>query len=157
MRVRHLVSNVKYIDAETEWSVKDMPPKHAPIYPKTKPMRAGWTWRSARCVTATRDYILVAECNPARDNWKAMLILDTGTGHSVVGRFEYHGSHPGLHAHSDCDRSGIEVGPKSIDNLLRIPTAKSFHRRLAAWTENTFWEAAKRFFRIEHRKGPLGI
>lgn len=157
MRVRHIISERKLIDSETSWSTRDMAPKFAPIYSKTKPIRAGWTWRSAKCTTLTKAFTLVAECNPARDNWKALLIADTGNGHSVVGRFEYHGSHPGTHFHADCDRSGLETGSKSIDNLGRIPSAKAFHRRSAAWTEATFWDAAKKFFRVKERTGPLGI
>src|SRR5205823_7723514 len=101
MRVRHLISARKYIDSETSWSSKDMQPRQAPVYPKTKPMRSGWVWRSARCVTSSQNFVLVSECNPIRDNWKAMLMLETTEGWSVVGRFEFHGSHPGLHAHSD--------------------------------------------------------
>lgn len=85
-----------------------------------------------------------------------MLIVETDKGYSVIGRFEDHGSHPGVHCHSDCDTSGLEVGPKSID-VRRIPPANSFHRRSAAWSEIRFWEAAKRFFRIEDRPGTLGL
>lgn len=157
MRVRHLVALEKMIDSETAWSAKDMQPRFAPIYPKTKPIRAGWVWKSARCKVEEQNYILLAECNPPRDNWKAMLICELQDGWSVVGRFEFHGSHPGLHFHCDCDRSGRETGAKSIDNLSRIPSANSFHRRLNAWTENAFWEAAKSFFRISDKQGVLGL
>ena len=92
---------------------------------------------------------------PTRDNWQATLILCTEAGASVIGRYEYHGSHPGLHVHADCERGGLELGSMSIDNLPRRPPAHSFHRRSSAWTENTFWEAARKFFRVEERKGPL--
>ncbi len=40
-----------------------------------------------------------------------MLIIQTSEGYSVIARFEDHGSHLGLHCHSDCDTSGLEVGP----------------------------------------------
>lgn len=156
MRVRHIISTPKYIESETQWSTDDMPPKHSLIYPKKKPMRAGWTWRAARCVTAGENFVLLAECNPPRANWKAMLIVETAAGPSVIGRFEDHGSHPGLHCHSDCDTSGLEVGTKSID-ARRIPPANSFHRRSRQWTETSFWNAASAFFKVEHRKGTLGI
>jgi hypothetical protein len=158
MRVRHIVSSEKIIITETRWSTKDMPPKHAPIYLRTKPVRAGWQWKSAKMKRETSpEYILVAECNPKRNNWKAMLIVETDAGPSVVARFEYHGSHPGLHAHAHCERGGIEIGASSIDDLPRIPKAGRLHRRTNAWTESTFSEAAKRFFRIEVEKGPLGL
>jgi hypothetical protein len=127
-----------------------------PVYSKTKPIRAGWQWRSSKVEGPEgKAYILVAECNPVRDNWKAMLILETMSGPSVVARFEHHGGHPGLHAHAHCERGGIEVGPSGLDFLARIPRASSPHRRTNAWTQGTFWEAAKKFFRVEEDKGPL--
>src|SRR2546427_11495412 len=106
MRVRHIVSDEKTIVAEkTKWSTKDMPPKHAPVYSKTKPIRAGWQWKSAKIKGQNNvEYILVAECNPKLNNWGAMLIVETDTGPSVVARFEHHGSHPGLHGHAHCER-----------------------------------------------------
>lgn len=100
--------------------------------------------------------MLLALVNRARDNWQAMLLQErVGEGWSIVARYEHHGSHPGLHIHSDCDRSGIETGPSSLDKLGRIPAATERHRRIPVWTEAGFWEAAKRFFRIQEQKGPL--
>ena len=84
-----------------------------------------------------------------------MLIRETDAGASLVGRFEYHSSHPGLHAHAHCERSGIEMGGSSIDNLVRFPPADGKHRRMSAWTEATFWEASKRFFRVRQNQGTL--
>ncbi|MGP0058732.1 MAG: hypothetical protein ACLPID_05550 [Beijerinckiaceae bacterium] len=155
MRVRQLIERRKTIISETAWSSSDMQPKHSPVYTKTKPMKAGWRWRSARIESDGLNFILTAECNTARDNWKAMLILDNDAGASVVGRLEYHSSHPGLHAHAHCERGGVEMGGSSIDNLARIPPTTGKHRRMSAWTEATFWEAAKRFFRIKPDEGPL--
>jgi hypothetical protein len=156
MRVRHIVGQKKQTQTDTKWSIKDLTPRYAPIYTKTKPIRAGWQWRSSKVIDATgREYVLLAECNPRRDNWKAVLILETSDGPSVVARFEYHASHPGLHVHADCSRGGIETGAIGLDNLARLPPAGNMHRRKHAWTEGTFWEAAKRFFRVEEQKGTL--
>lgn len=157
MRVRHIIRLKKELLTDTDWNTTDLQPRHAPIFPKTTPIRAGWKWRSARASCQGQDYILYAKCNPRRDNWQAVLILTADEGASVVARFEYHGSHPGLHAHAHCNRSGIDIGPRGLDDLVRTPPAgsNSYHRRKNAWTENGFWEAAKRFFRIEEQKGPL--
>ena len=40
-------------------------------------------------------------------------------------------------------------------DLPRRPSAGAGQRRILAWTEDSFWEAARRFFRIRERKGPL--
>lgn len=76
MRVRNIVSGEKTIVTETKWSTKDMPPKHAPVYSKTKPIRAGWQWKSAKIKGQnSAEYILVAECNPERNNWRWLIPL----------------------------------------------------------------------------------
>jgi hypothetical protein len=157
MRVRRLIRLEKELLSDTDWKTTDLQPRFAPIFPKTTPIRAGWRWRSARASGAEGEYVLLAKCNPPRDNWQACLILTLDEGASVVGRFEHHGSHPGLHAHAHCERGGVETGTRGLDDLVRVPAAgsTSYHRRRNAWSENGFWEAAKRFFRIKERKGPL--
>jgi hypothetical protein len=155
MRIRSLITAKKVQTTDTSWSHADLQPRHAPIYKRTKPIRAGWQWRSAQAESGNAKFVLLAECNPRRGGWKAALILETENGASVVSRLEDHMSHPGLHLHADCDRGGQEIGASGLDGLGRRPSAGARHRRLQAWTENAFWEAAKTFFRIEERKGPL--
>jgi len=99
--------------------------------------------------------MIVAVCNPRRGNWKSMLLMKVGTEHSVVARFEHHDSHPGLHVHSHCDRSGIEVGASSLDRLVRVPPVGLRHRRQNAWTLSTFWAASRKFYRAVDNLGPL--
>ncbi len=155
MLVRSLIAARKMQTTDTGWSSVDLQPRYAPIYKRTKPIRAGWQWRSAQAESGNAKFVLLAECNPERGGWKSVLILETEIGASVVSRFEDHGSHPGLHIHADCTRSGRETGATGLDGLGRRPSAAARHRRLQAWTENGFWEAAKRFFRIEEPRGPL--
>ena len=157
MRVRHLIEKTKIVKSDTGWSQNDMPPRYSPIYSKSRPIRAGWKWRSSHCHAAdiATDFILTALCNVRRDNWQAYLMVETDAGHSVVARFESHGSHPGLHGHSHCDRGGIEIGASGLDNLVRCPPANEVHRHTNAWTEATFWEAARRFFRVREKQARL--
>jgi hypothetical protein len=155
MRVRKLLVEPKVQQSDSNWRRDDMQRRYAPVFKRTRPIRSGWQWRSARATSDEREYILTALCNPGRDNWQAMLIICEEAGASVVARYESHGSHPGLHVHADCARSGLETGPASIDNLPRRPAARGGHRRIGAWTENSFWEAARRFFRVRERGGPL--
>ena len=155
MRLRRLILEEKAIENDGQWSDRDLQPRYAPIYARTKPIRAGWQWRSSRIASETGTYILLAECNPRRNNWTAKLIRETAHGPSVVARFESHASHPGLHVHAHCERGGLETGATGLDNLVRTPPAGSRHRRTNAWTETTFWEAAKRFFRVREEQGVL--
>lgn len=158
MRVRQLISEPKEMEEDTGWQTSDLQPRYAPIFPKTTPIRAGWKWRSARALGQSGSFVLLAKCNSRRDNWQACLMCwNADDSPSVVARFDHHASHPGLHAHSHCGRSGLEAGPSGLDDLIRVPKAgnRSFHRRNHAWTERAFWEATKRFFRISEKKGPL--
>jgi len=161
MRVRHLISKDKQLVTDTDWRYDGMQPRYAPVYKQTRPTPRGWTWRSARAEAAGGNdgdsFMLVVRCNPARDNWSAWLLYVWNSRPmtaSLVARLEHHGSHPGLHAHGDCARSGIEEGPSSIDNLARFP-GPGDERRHIAWTERRFWDYAKRFFRIEDPTGSL--
>ena len=155
MRVRQIIRQQKLLVSETAWTGSDIPPRHAPIYVRTYPIRAGWKWKSARLTSNGQTLILLALCNPLRDKWQAVLMVEKSQGVSVVCRFEHHGSHPGLHVHSNCERSGMEVGAIGMDNLDRFPQNGRYHRRDVAWTETTFWEAARRFFRLRLNDGPL--
>ena len=155
MRICRLIIEEKTQESDSGWRSDDLQPRHSPVFTRTRPIRAGWRWRSARAVAGERQFVLVVLCHPGRNNWQAMLILCTESGGSLVGRYEYHGNHPGLHAHAHCWRGGNEIGPGSVDNLLRVPSSGVPHRRRFAWTENSFWEAARRFFRVKEGKGPL--
>lgn len=156
MRVRHLITESKTEESDTRWRSSDLQPRYAPIYPRTRPIRAGWEWRSARAVGTDRRYVLLAQCNPNRGNWQSLLILEGSEGPSVVARFEDHGSHPGLHTHVDCERVGVDTGPNSLDDLARLPSAHNYHRRKRAWTREEFWTASQRFFRVATEQEPQG-
>jgi len=153
--VRGFIRTRKTLTSDTNWQTGDIPPRHSRIFAKTKPMGPSWEWRSAQVSSADGDYVLLAQCNQNKMNWKAILIRLDVAGASVVSRFEDHASHPGLHAHAHCERSGVEIGATSLDNLARIPMNNKRHRRKTAWTKRTFWEAAKRFFHIHDAKGNL--
>ena len=155
MRVRHLLERPKVQRTDSGWRSDDMPPRACPIFAKGRPSRAGWQWRSVKAEADGEEYYLVALANTRRGDWKSMLIRKGTAGASVVARFEYHSSHPGQHLHSDCARSGIEIGAVGLDNLARFPDAKSRHRRTAALTASTFWQEARRIFRIHDDLGPL--
>lgn len=156
MRVRKIIRENKSQETDTGWRDSDLTPRHAPIFPRTIPIRAGWKWRSAKVMGNAGEFILLAKCNERRDNWQAvlMMLLPDGTA-SAVGRLEYHGSHPGLHAHADCRRGGIESGALSLDDLCRVPVANAYHRRTHAWTNGSFWQTAKRFFKVREKTGLL--
>jgi hypothetical protein len=157
MRIRRALRERKILQSDTQWRTDDLQHRHSWIFDKTKPVRAGWKWRAATATGASgQEYAFLTQCNPNKDQWKAWLILRTSSGQaSLITRLEYHGTHPGLRAHAHCERGGLEEGPSSIDGLIRIPKGDKRHRRTNVWRDHTFWEQARRHFRIEHPQGPL--
>lgn len=151
MRVRHLVAEAKKQTGVTEWREDDIQPRYAPCFTKTYPQRNGWLWRSAtaRCEETNREYVLLCRCHIQKDDWKATLILKKDGGGSVVSRYEFHSSHPGLHVHANCNTSGEVVGPTGMSEVDRIPNKDNKVRRHNAWTKETFWSSSKKFFRIQ--------
>jgi hypothetical protein len=154
MRVRHLVGEVKTIRSDTGWKYDDIPPRHSGVYPKSKPLRRPWQWRSVVAGSEQREYIFLTQVNPDFDNWKAWLVAPGEPLGSIVCRFEYHGSHPGFHAHAHCERGGLEVGPTSINDLVRVPKAQK-GAAIVALSPDRFWEQARRRFRINFPAGQL--
>lgn len=154
MRVRHLVAEPKTISSDTGWRLDDMAPRFSGLYAKTKPIRAGWQWRSALALSAQKEYIFLVQGHEEKDNWGAWLVLKTEGGCSLVARFEYHGSHPGFHVHADCERGGIEEGTGSINDLVRIPKATS-GGAVITLRRDKFWEHARVKFRVFFPKGSL--
>ncbi len=155
MQIRKLIRAAKVQAHDTRWKTGDLPPRLCPIYLKSKPHGPSWQWRSAKANSGDMEFWLVATVNVSRGNWKCVLIVKTESGHSVVARYEDHGSHPGLHVHSHCVRGGVEEGPSGMNDLVRVPPVKAAHRRINAQTLSTFWENARRFFRIKDDMGPL--
>lgn len=157
MRIRKIIAEHKVMESDTNWRTDDLQHRYSWVFEKTKPMRAGWKWRSVTVTSGTgNEYLFLTQCNPIRDQWKAWLIYRTSSGQaSLVSRLEYHGNHPGLHVHAHCERGGLEQGPSSIDHLARIPPVERRHRRKNTWREQTFWEQARLHFRIKHPKGTL--
>ena len=72
--------------SDTAWRQDDLPPRYAPVFSKTVPIRAGWCWRSAKANGETARFVLLGQCQPDRDNWKAMLnLLDEDEKSGYIG------------------------------------------------------------------------
>lgn len=154
MRIRKTLKLLKTVTKETPgWSSDNLPPRWCPINSKTRPMAGDWKWRAARASSDARGFVIFAQVAPRKGNWKAVLIEELAAGSSVIARYEFHASHPGIHVHSDCDRCGVEVGASSMDRLTRFPKASSNHRRQQSFDESSFWRSALSFFNVMETKG----
>lgn len=158
MVIKKLVSCVKEVASDTGWQSKAIVPKYCPVNKKTKPLGRGWEWRSCELWSGDTKFVLYAECNPMRSCWKSFLIITKTDGaSSAVARLECHGSHPGLHVHSNCISKSLPDGGKSLDMEVRLPVAKDHHRRRLEWTRETFWATAKRAFKVVESQPELPL
>ena len=156
MRVRKIIATEKTIVSDTGWRIDNIAPRYAPYMVRSRPNARYWKWRSLTARDNTgMEYVLLVLCNTMKGDWKSTLCIKLANAASVVGRLEYHDSHPGIHFHSDCKRSGKELGATGMDKLTRFPNANSNHRRIVTWRENSFLEASKQFFRITEAEGGL--
>lgn len=153
--IKDLLKRPKVIVSDTGWKTVDIAPKYAPIFLKTRPAGRGWKWRSGVVESEGCEFVLFVQVNQANDNWKAWLIKKEPSGSGLVARLEHHGSHPGLHAHADCEASEFALGPATIAVSGRFPKSTSDHRRKNSWTEQGFWELSKQIFNITEQKGSL--
>ena len=153
MRIQDHVSDRKHAGSDTGWLTGAVPPRHAPVYVRSRPMGRGWMWRSMAVSSEECEYRLFVQCHPSKDDWKAWLI-EVNDASSVVCRLEHHGSHPGRHVHADCSKERPD-GPLSIGSGIRIPAAKSHHRENIGHDPEAFWRYSKKFFRIVDRQGVL--
>ncbi len=148
MRVRNFLRTPKKIFSDTNWRADALPPRFTGIYPNTVPARPHWSWRSALANCQNFEYIFLCQVNELKDDWKAWLSIKTPNGWSLIERYEYHGSHPGVHVHADCERAGIEVSQTGLNGLLKIPSAKTNKAQIISLRPNLFWEKARTHFRI---------
>ena len=154
MRVRKIIIQSKKLKSDTSWRTGNVEPCHAPCFPNEYRIRDGFAWRSSRAVDGSgREYVLWARCAEKYGRQFAVLMLASkkGTGHaSVVARYEKHHGHGGIHAHFDCNTSGLVAGGEGMDNLKVLPKNKNgHHRRTLPLTDDAFWEQAMAFFRFK--------
>lgn len=145
----------KVVSSDTGWKTGPIPPRHAPIFKKSKPLGPAWEWRSLELRCPERMICLI-EVSPAFGKWKAWLIDAAQEEAAVLIRLEDQPGKSGLHIHADCD--GREMtGPQSAMMPHRLPYHGNYHRRTPAWTKKSFVTVAASTFRIslEHETPDL--
>jgi hypothetical protein len=147
MRTKSLIIEPKIIESETVWSNGDIPPKHYPIYKNKYPSRGEWRWRSLKLKGKINNFVLLLMCNTMKEQWKAVLMIVEHTDKSfAVARYESHGTHPSIHAHTEC----YDVREKQMNDWkFLVPKHSSVNRRIRkVYNENTFEKDALDFFRV---------
>jgi hypothetical protein len=71
-------------------------------FPEEPPRTPGGFWRSVTSLSNEHKFMLLVQVQEYREDFKAWLAREEGSGWQVLVRLEYHGNHPGLHVHDWC-------------------------------------------------------
>lgn len=161
--IRRIVFSVKRpIGNATKWSNDNAPQRLTPFSRSMKLPSDKWQWRSLRCASEDREFILFSRVSYDYGNYQAWLLLDEAGSISLVARLEDHSSHAGLHAHCSCGdelpivgSQSINTGPDGHSQLYRIPETNSSRqgecsrRTVQGESPDDFFNLARMIFRIE--------
>ena len=146
--LKALVHLHKEADAPaTRWRTDEIQPRYSP-YPKTRRPPANGSWRSLIASAGNDQFMVFAQVQEHRENFKAWLALRHGEEWRILVRLEYHGDHPGLHVHDWCGVKAPPIGGKSIDAPHRRPATGARHRQCEVPTKTSFWMLALNTFRV---------
>lgn len=148
--MRSIAIATKRLIEDTGWKSGTIPPRHAPVFKRTKGMPPGWQWRSVRLQCEEGDLVLLLKAVPVRNKFQAWLMRPGRAGAGVLLlRIEDQPGKRGLHVHVDCENEP-PAGPAGIGaEPPRYPPHGSRHRRTQDWTRETFWEQVRVMLRIE--------
>lgn len=161
--IRRIVfSKKRPIGDATKWSNDNAPQRLTPFAKSMKLPSEKWQWRSLKCASEDREFILFSRVSFSFGNYQAWLLLDEASGISLLARLEDHASHAGLHAHCSCGDAlpilgsqSINTGPDGDSQLYRIPEITSSRqgecsrRTVQGESPDQFFNLARMIFRIE--------
>jgi hypothetical protein len=137
----------RVVSAPTRWRSDTVIPRLSP-FPKSRPAPPNGVWRSTEARTADHAFMVFAQVQESREDFKAWLALRQADVWQVLVRLVNHGNHPGLHVHDWCGAPQPPIGGRSIDAPHRRPKAGHRHRRSEILSRATFWKLALNCFRV---------
>ncbi len=163
MRVRRLLAKPKVVVKAGDWKTGKMTRNAFPLH-RSRSLVLGvhWTWRvdvlNMKEDRTGRELRLLTAFEPSKQNFLAWLSYKRGDSYVVLGRLEFHGTEPGIHAHAACDAEADEITPGIVKPLgtRRAPRYGQRHRRDGyEMTENTALSTAFRFFNVRGAEGEM--
>ena len=101
---------------------------------------------------------LLIAYNPAKEQFRATLAVENERDMCVIASYEFHGTHPGWHAHVACgDIEKIQAGSMRGSWQQRKPKPRALHRRVEYGISNddVALDVAARFFLLHKKEGAL--
>lgn len=159
MRVRGVVAKLKVVSKAGEWKSGKMTRTAFPLH-RNRSFTLGthWSWRVDVLDVEGTEMRLLTAFEPSKQNFLAWLSYKRGDSYVVLARLEFHGTHPGLHAHAVCDEDVKEItaGVVKPFGTKRLPEATNTHRRTKyEMTEATALSTAFNFFNVQGAEGEM--
>ncbi|HVO01800.1 MAG TPA: hypothetical protein VMT54_06335, partial [Candidatus Cybelea sp.] len=109
-----------------------------------------WHWRVDRVLYGNQELKLLTAFHPDYEEYRAWLGIPRDGALMVIGRLEFHGNHPGWHAHVCCgDIERVSAGDVITRQTDRLPGGFNPHRRMEFdITESSALAKAFEFFRV---------
>jgi hypothetical protein len=117
-----------------------------------------WTWRVDLLDVDGTEMRLLTAFEPSKQNFIAWLSYKRGDSYVVLARLEYHGSEPGLHAHSVCETEAQDLPAGVVKPLgtRRLPKHGDRHRRENyEMTEATALSTSFKFYNVRGAEGEM--
>ena len=166
MRLKDILKAEKSAFDWGKWQDGGKMPRTA--FPLSKPRdRAyklpSYRWRVVTFSALGHLFRLLIAYRLDKEQYRAVLAQDHGRDMTVVAQYEFHGTHPGWHLLATCE--GIETAPVGV---MRHPWQRRFpnslrgtysqrHAEFRVASDDHALSVAQRFFRLQHRKGELGL
>lgn len=117
---------------EGHWSDSKMP-KSGPntILLRSKPLRfgLGFRWCFVSLMSGGSVHKILLARHQDKRNFCAYLFKSVGSDNLLLARLENHGTHPGVHIHACCQKTGPgAVGRTGYPEIARYPRPNSHHR-----------------------------
>jgi hypothetical protein len=148
LALRALARLPKSMTTVTGWRQDRMTPRLSP-FPKGRPAPPGGYWRSLFCQGGSQNFLLLAQVQENREDYRAWLCVQSAGTWQVLVRLEYHGNHPGLHVHDWCGVPQPPGGAQSIEMPNKRPRQHLKGRQRKPLTKGLFWTYALNLFRID--------
>lgn len=133
MPIRGFIRSKKTVIDAGQWSDAKLPRTGGPFpLSKNRSFRLGasWRWRAVKIEIDGKQFRVLITVHEHKQQFVAYCGAVIGTDMFVIGRLEYHATHPGLHVHGCCKPSQPEwFGRTGHGGLARLPEGKAHHRR----------------------------
>jgi hypothetical protein len=160
MKPKDILRLPKSVVKAGEWKVvtgKSVMPKMAFPLSRTFGLQLGrnWHWRVDSVRAGTIDLRVLTAFQAETEEFRAWMSMPSGDAHVIVAQLEFHGDHPGWHAHvACCDMDDVEAGQGHPRAAGRFPGGYSNHRRKTFdVTESSALSMAFNFFRVTGAPG----